>query len=391
MNLLDIALILLTLTYALSGYLRGFVSSACTALGLVLGGGLAIIVTPMIIRPQSPTPGTSAMAIGLVLLLAILGAAMGSVIGRAVRAEMKPSGLTTVDSLGGAGLTAVATLVIAWAVGYSATSAQVPFLSQQARDSTVLRTVDGVLPARSEGVVRAFTELLDTSFFPRYIDPFADETIVSVDPPDDGILADPDVQAARDRIAKISGQAEPCNRGLEGSGFVYADDRVMTNAHVVAGVSRPRVEIDGRTLDARVVVFNPDLDVAVLAVEGLGIEPLAFDESGGPGDSAAVMGFPENGPFDERAARIRSEERLRGPDIYNRGVVQRDTFAIRSLVRPGNSGGPLIGDDGRVVGVIFAASLRDPDTGYALTAEQVGADAAEGERSSEAVSTGGCA
>lgn len=391
MNWLDVVLIALTLTYALNGYLRGFVSSACTALGLIIGGGLAIIAAPVVIRPEQPTAGTSALAIAMVVIVALLGAAMGSVIGRAVRAEMQPSRLTTLDSLGGSALTAVATLVIAWAVGYSATSSQVPFLSDQARGSTVLKGVDRALPAQAESMVSAFTDLLDTSFFPRYIDPFDDETIIAVDPPDDTILSAEAVRSVRSRVAKISGQAEPCSRGLEGSGFVYAQDRIMTNAHVVAGVDDPRVEIDGRTLNADVVGFNADLDVAVLAVNGLDLTPLEFDETAGPGDDAAVMGFPENGPFDERAARIRSQERLRGPDIYNEGVVERETFALRSMVRPGNSGGPLIGENGDVIGVIFAASLRDSDTGYALTAEQVRAEADAGERSTSRVSTGGCA
>ncbi|MGZ5422847.1 MAG: trypsin-like peptidase domain-containing protein, partial [Aeromicrobium sp.] len=115
-----------------------------------------------------------------------------------------------------------------------------------------------------------------------------------------------------------------------------------------------------------------------------------FDESGKAGDAAAVLGFPENGPFDARAARIRMEQRLRSPDIYNKGQVVRQTFSIRSLVRSGNSGGPLVSEDGKVLGVIFAASITDSSTGYALTSRQVRADARLGRNATTEVSTGSC-
>src|SRR5699024_10361931 len=116
---------------------------------------------------------------------------------------------------------------------------------------------------------------------------------------------------------------------------------------------------------------DENLDVAVLAVDGLRDDPLEFDTTGEAGDDAAVLGYPENGPFDARPARIRREQRLRSPDIYNDGVVLRQVFSIRALVRSGNSGGPLVAKDGDVLGVIFAASVSDSTTGYALTAEQV--------------------
>jgi S1-C subfamily serine protease len=165
----------------------------------------------------------------------------------------------------------------------------------------------------------------------------------------------------------------------------------MTNAHVVAGVTEPTVEVGGERLSARVVLYDPNLDVAVLAVDGIDRAPLRFDVTGAAGEDAVVLGYPENGPFDARAARIRSQITMRSPDIYDQGQHLRQAFAIRGLVRSGNSGGPLVSTNGAVLGIIFAASVTDSSTGYALTADQVSAVAARGRDSSDRVATGPCA
>jgi len=165
----------------------------------------------------------------------------------------------------------------------------------------------------------------------------------------------------------------------------------MTNAHVVAGVTDPTVEADGSTYDAEVVLYDPELDVAVLEVDGLDVPSLEFDTDGDAGDTGAVLGYPEDGPYDAQPARIRAEQNLRSPDIYNDGTVEREVFSIRSLVRSGNSGGPLVSRGGDVYGVVFAASLSDDDTGYVLTAEQVADDADLGLEATGEVSTGDCA
>jgi S1-C subfamily serine protease len=189
---------------------------------------------------------------------------------------------------------------------------------------------------------------------------------------------------------KVRGEND-CGRGVEGTGFVYSPGRIMTNAHVVAGVDNPHVLVGDQEVPAQVVYYNPDLDVAVLSVPGLNRPFLRFDKSGEARDDAAVLGYPNDGPYNVQAARIRGEQRLRSPDIYGNGTVVREVFSLRSLVRPGNSGGPLLSDDGDVYGVIFAASVTDRDTGYALTADQVAQSAAAGITSNREVDTGGCA
>ncbi|MEO6470806.1 MAG: MarP family serine protease [Aeromicrobium sp.] len=390
MNLLDVCVIIVLIAYAISGYYQGFVTNLVATMGLLVGGLLAISIIPHVMGNRAPTVMSSLIALAVVVGAAIMGQAIGTYVGTDIRENIAWRPLRWVDAVGGSALSMVAVLCAAWALGYAVTGTQIPFVSTQARGSAILDRVNRIMPDGATSVLDAFNEVLDTNLFPRYLEPFENEKIVPVSPPDEEMLNTVGVRMASDSVVKILGSAN-CNRGIEGSGFVFAADRVMTNAHVVAGVSDPFVIVGQRRFHADVVEFNPRIDVAVLSVPGLGLTPLSFDQTGKAGDSAAVLGFPENGPFDARAARIRMAQNLRSPDIYNRGQVVRQTFSIRSYVRSGNSGGPLVSEDGRVLGVIFAASITDKTTGYALTAKQVSATAMAGANATAEVSTGSCA
>lgn len=390
MNSLDLLIVLVLVAYAISGYFQGFVVNLIATVGLLLGGLLAVALVPKLLSGRTPTLTTSLIALGAVIGAAAIGQGIGTYFGSDLRESMKWRPLRWVDAVAGSVLSMVAVLCAAWALGYSVSGASIPYLSSASRDSTLLERVDDVMPTQASDVLRAFNKVLDANLFPRYIDPFENEEIRAVAPPDTATLSSEGVREAAGSVVKILGEAS-CQRGIEGSGFAYAPERIMTNAHVVAGVTDPVVVVSGRRLPATVVVFDPKLDVAVLRVDGLDLAPLAFDDSGEEGDSAAILGFPENGPFDARAARIRSVMDLRSPDIYDRGELVRETYSIRGLVRSGNSGGPLVSESGDVYGVIFAASVSDSSTGYALTADQVAADANKGRSSTRRVSTGGCA
>jgi S1-C subfamily serine protease len=182
-----------------------------------------------------------------------------------------------------------------------------------------------------------------------------------------------------------------CGRSLEGTGFVYDTGRVMTNAHVVAGVDHPVVLLGGAQYRAVVVYYDPDVDVAVLSVPRLPAPALHFGMAAHTETSAAVLGFPRNGPYDVEPARVRDIQTLRSPNIYGDNNVERETYSLYARVRPGNSGGPVVNRRGRVIGVVFAASITDRRTGYALTANQVSAAAAQGDSSAVRADTGGCA
>ena len=389
MNSLDIILIVVLLAYAVSGYVQGFVVNLIATIGLLVGGLLAVALVPRFLSGNSATLSSSLLALGLVVGSAAIGQGIGTYVGSDLRRGLKWRPLRWVDAVGGSALSMVAVLCAGWALGYSVSGTTIPYLSTASRDSAILDRVDAVMPAQATSVLRAFNEVLDTNLFPRYIDPFESEDITQVGPPDAATLGSEGVRKASGSVVKILGEAK-CNRGIEGSGFAYAEGRVMTNAHVVAGVTDPTIVVGGQRRDATVVLFDPKLDVAVLAVEP-GLPTLDFDTSGEAGQKAAILGFPENGPFDARAARIRNEMRLRSPDIYDKGQTVREAFSVRGLVRSGNSGGPLVSEDGDVLGLIFAASITDSSTGYALTATQVADDARAGIAATSEVSTGGCA
>ncbi len=390
MNVLDWFLVVLVLAYAVSGYWQGFIAGAFATGGLLLGGLFGIWLAPRLLGDADPALWVSLAALFVVLVCASFGQAILQYAGAKIRSRITWQPARALDAVGGAALSMAAVLVVAWALGVAVSGSKLPWASREVRDSAVLQRVNGVMPPDAVEALNSFNDVVGSSFFPRYLEPFAREQIINVGPPPGRVARDPDVQRAQQSVFKIRGE-NSCDRGVEGSGFLYAPDRVMTNAHVVAGVDKPVVLAGESEKPARVVYYNSKTDVAVLAVDGVRGPFLRFDRDGRPRQAGAVLGYPQDGPYNVQAARIRGEQRLRSPDIYGNGTVIREVFSLRALVRPGNSGGPLVSSAGRVLGVIFAASVSDGDTGYALTAEQVSDAAAQGLTRSNTVSTGDCA
>ncbi len=390
MNGLDWLLVVLVLAYAISGYWQGFIAGAFATAGLLIGGFFGIKLAPVLLGDVSPSLWVSLAALLVVLVSASFGQAVLQFTGARIRSGVRWQPARALDAIGGAALSMAAVLVVAWALGVAVSGAKLPWVSQEVRASLVLQRVNRVMPTSAVAVLNEFNDVVGSSFFPRYLEPFAPERIATVQRPPSGIARDPDVTRAERSVYKIRGQ-NSCGRGVEGTGFLYGPGRVMTNAHVVAGVGSPGILVGDREVRAKVVYYNPETDIAVLSVAGLHAAQLRFDRGGRPRQGAAVLGYPQDGPFDVQAARIRGRQRLRSADIYGTGTVVREVFSLRSRVRPGNSGGPLVSSAGTVLGVIFAASVTDSDTGYALTARQVSAAAAGGLSSSTAVGTGDCA
>jgi S1-C subfamily serine protease len=391
MNGLDWLLIVVVVAYAFSGYRQGFVVGAMSTFGLLAGGYLGVVVTPALLDRFASSMSLSVIALFMVLVFATLGQAVGALIGSLMRERITWQPVRSVDAVGGAALSSAAVLLVAWALAVAVTSSQMTYLNQEVRTSKVLHGVDAALPGEADGAVQAFSNIVNSSRFPRYLEPFATEHIRPVAPPRSAIARRPGVDRAANSVVKVIGTASDCGESVEGSGFVFADDRVMTNAHVVAGVSDPVVQLAGDQYDATTVLYDSDTDVAVLAVGGLDARSLMFAADGNHrGRTAAVLGFPENGPYDIEPARIRDEQRLSSPDIYGSGHVERNVYSLYAKVRPGNSGGPLVSARGRVLGVVFAASVSDSRTGYALTADQVSKDAHDGIIAHREVGTGAC-
>ena len=391
-DLLDILLLAAGVLFAVSGYRRGFAVGALSFLGFLGGGILGARLAPRV-AATSPLQGldTTLVALALVFLLATVGQLLASVVGGRLRGTLTWGPARLVDAALGALVSVGSLLLVVWLVATAVASAPYPRLASQVRRSVVVAAVDAAVPDSARRFFDGFRRLVDDRGFPDVFGALDPTRTTDVGPPDPALAASPVVAAVRAQVLKVTGVAPSCSRRIEGSGFVYAPERVMTNAHVVAGVKEPSVEVGGRQLAARVVLYDPARDVAVLQVRGLRIAPLAFAAApAAAGAGALVVGFPQDGPFRADAARVRETERARGPDIYGTNTVVREVYALRALVQPGNSGGPLVDPAGAVLGVVFAAAADRTDTGYALTAAEVAGDADQGRRATATVGTQGC-
>lgn len=391
MNLLDWVLVVLVCAYALSGYWQGFITGAFATIGLIVGGLGGIWLSPRLFGKADPSLWVSIGALFLVLVCASLGQAVFQHVGSLVRARVTWQPVRALDAIGGAALSVVAVLLVTWMLGVAISGSRIPTVGPLVRNSLVLRQVDQVMPASAQQALTSFNDVVGSSFFPRYLEPFARERIVAVKPAPRTVLRDPDITSASASVFKIRGNNR-CGQGVEGTGFLYSPGKVMTNAHVVAGVPRPKVIVDGDSVSATVVYYDPRTDVAVLALGSEAAAPyLSFDTTGNSKDVGVIAGYPNDGPYTTSPARIRIAQRLRSPDIYGRGSITREVFSLRGNVEPGNSGGPLLATNGKVYGVVFAASVSDASTGYALTAQQVAEAATAGITATDPVSPGGCA
>ena len=390
-DLLDVILLVASLLFAVSGYRQGFVVGVLSFVGFLGGGVLGAKVAPQVARSSLFHSLPEALVgLAVVFVAASLGQVLATVVGAAVRNRLTFKPARQADAIAGAAVSVVSLLLVSWLVGTAVASSPFPKIASQVRRSYVLGTVNGLMPTQANAFFASFKRLINDRGFPDVIGPFASSRAPKVAAPDPRLAASAVVQRARTQVLKITGEAPSCGRRIEGSGFVYAPDRIMTNAHVVAGVRSPKVQVGGRTLSATVVLYDSGRDVAVLAVPGLGRTPLRFGPQARAGADAIVVGYPQDGPFTPVPARVAIKQNAQGPDIYQSRTVTREIYALRAQVLPGNSGGPLLAPNGAVYGVVFAAAADDPKTGYALTAKEVAGDAARGSTATARVSTRGC-
>ena len=378
-NALDVALVAVGVLFALSGYRQGFVMGSLSFVGFLGGGLLGARMAPRIaeLEPLVPFP-RAVVGLAVVFVTATLGQLLATLVGGALRRRLTWRPARQLDALGGAAVSVISLLLVAWLVGRAVASSPYTSLASQVRRSVVMTTVDGLVPQAGLRLFSDFRTLISGRGFPEVFSDLQPVDEARVPPPDARLAADPVVVEVEPSVLKITGIAASCRRRIEGSGFVYAPERVMTNAHVVAGVREPEVEVDGRRLPARVVLFDPARDIAVLAVEGLRRPALAAaPEPARPGADAIVVGYPQDGPFRPDPARVIRTQEARGQDIYQEETVVREIYSVRGTVRQGNSGGPLIDRTGRVLGVVFAAAADDRTIGYVLTWDEVDESARE--------------
>jgi S1-C subfamily serine protease len=392
-DLLDLILIVLVIAFGVAGYRQGFIIGVLSFVGFIGGGAIGAAFGPRIARSVTANPAWQAVAaIVVVFLAAMIGQLIASGIGVAMRSRLTWRPATVVDAVGGAGVSAIAVLLIAWLIGSAVAYAPFPVISRQVNNSAMLRVIDRLMPQAANVWFSDFRSLLASGPYAQVFGALGAEGALNLQPPDTAVLGSAGLAAARASIVKVEGIAPGCSHRIEGSGFVYAHGHVITNAHVVAGVTEQQevITAGGATFSAHVVLYDPKRDVAVLYAPSLGARPLRFAGPASSGADAIVAGYPLDGPFTAVAARVGPSQNATSPDIYQSSQVTRQIYSIYADVRPGNSGGPLLTRQGTVDGVVFAAAISVQHTGYALTANEVASDAAAGADATLPASTGGC-
>ncbi len=392
-DLLDLILVALAAAFAVAGYRQGFIVGVLSFVGFLGGAAIGAVISPGIARALVKASTQQALvAIVVVFLAAMLGQLLASVLGASMRSRVTWRPAAFVDAIGGAVVSVLSVLLIAWLIGSAVANAPFRGIASQVSRSAVLRGVDGLMPQSAHTMFSDFRRMVASGPYTQVFGALGAESTPPVAPPSAAVLTSAGLGRAAGSIVKIVGTAPSCSRRIEGSGFVYAPGHVLTNAHVVAGVTGGPAVItrDHVSYRATVVLFDPERDIAVLDVPGLTARPLQFLQTASTGSDAIVAGYPLDHDFTAVPARVGTEQPTTVPDIYQAHTVTRQIYSVRAVVQPGNSGGPLLAPSGRVYGVVFAAAVGVQDTGYALTAPEVSSDAQRGATATAAVSTQGC-
>lgn len=394
MTLLDLLVLLAVLLFAASGYRRGLAATLVVVALTAAGAWLGLALLPWVvdrIGDSSATRNTAA------LLTLIIPAAIGAAISRRLLRRLRGRHFTRgplrwLDGVGGALAASAALLGVLWISGNALLGSQHTSVALQnhIRQSATMHTLTDRLPPQTAGWANRASGALSEAGFPQILNPFQSAAAAGVAEPSGDAVTTAATRVAQQSTVKVTGPVEGTGRASEGSGFVYGNGLVMTNAHVVAGVDHPSVQISGvgEHLPASVVLFAPSTDAAVLRVPALDAPVAAFaEEDAKTGDSAVVAGYPENGSLDLQAATVATRTNTTTQNAYGESTVSRDVYQVRSTVRPGNSGGPLLSTDGHVYGMIFARSTGHLGTGYALAADQLRALAEQGAQAEGPVET----
>ena len=389
MNLFDVGAVVLLVVGVILGFRSGALPQVGGLAGALLGGGLAIIALPLVelaVASLEPWP-KAIVVLGWLLISVGIGETVGSGIGRALALRVGRGVLGVMDQLAGSLLGAAQAVLIVWLAGGLMAVGPIPRAAAQAQTSTSVRALATVLPPPTEIAVE-LGRLLDASRLP--------DVFVGLEPvpaPPVERPSDPRAQAIADAAAgtTVKVQAQTCGAISSGTGFAIAADYIVTNAHVIAGGRTLRVILDGRPLEAVAVLFDADMDVAVLHVPRLGARPLRF-ASTDPGRSAegAALGFPGGAELTAIPAAVAARYDALGRDIYGRDRVNRKILELRAAIERGDSGGPFVLVDGSVGGVVFAESRSEEDVGYALSPVSVAVEVAPAVGRTTPVDTGDC-
>jgi S1-C subfamily serine protease len=391
-NPLDLIAVLLIVLALLLGFRSGALPQVGGLLGAIGGGALVVLALPSLADPLSTLdPALRPFIVLSALILAVgLGESIGSSLGRSAARTLGTGVLGAADRVAGGFVGMAQALLIIWLIGGLLAIGPMPRLTEAAQTSTAVRGLNAVLPPPGE-IAADLGTLLDDSGLPEVFIGLEPLPRAPVDLPDDGIARTigERAMASTFRIA-----AETCGYVSSGSGVVIADDVVVTNAHVVAGAGRRGVQlvsVDGDRHDAQVVLFDPDLDVALLRATDLGAPALAFaPDDPGRGAAGAALGYPGGSGLTVIPAAVAGAYPATGRDIYGVDTIRRQLLELHAEIERGDSGGPFVLTDGTIGGLVFAEARTDPEVGYALTATQVAGRVMSELDRTDAVDTGDC-
>lgn len=387
MNLIDVLIVVLCIGSILRGFRIGLARQLGSTVGFIVGLFIGSWISNLFSNYF-----TSSLSRSLGSLFIVLGAGftfmtLGEILG--IRLKLKlvhHHSFDTVDEGFGSVMAVVTTLFTAWLVASILVLGPVTGLQQEIKHSHIINRLTGSLPPATK-LLSSLDKLVNPNGFPevfRGLEPNPGNAKL----PDLGTF-NTAVATTRASIVKVEGTG--CGGIVEGSGFVFADGRIVTNAHVVAGVAAPKVLDNNGLHDTKVVLFDPDVDIAVLIVNNLAGKPLSINSTEqAAGSAAVVLGYPGGGDFDAQPAAVIDRFAAYGRNIYGQGNTVRDVYSLKAKVIPGNSGGPVIAVDGSVIGVVFATSTTYNNVGYALTGQQVAAELAAAKTTNNKVATGSC-
>lgn len=386
---LDLAIIAILIAYLVYGYRTGLIRSLAGVLGVVIGGFLAVLLVPLVSAlvtdPTLRTFATIATVVILVVGCYYGGAALGSVIQSRTKGRR---GLRGVDRAFGAVLTTIIAALVISMLATSISALGIPVASQAIASSSVLRGINDITPTPVQAFLAQIRSATVDQSLPRIAQAFGGTGSTTI--PD--VNTDtPALNTAAQSVVRITGNAYACGQSQSGSGFVISHDRIITNAHVVAGIAHPVVDVrNGPALASTVVYFDPTGDLAVLAVPDLPLKPLDLGSTASVGTKGVGDGYPYGGPFDSYAAGIDNVGTINVENIYSSASNPREIYSLAASVQEGDSGGPLMTTSGTVVGVIFAKGATTPNVGYAITMKSVAPVAAKASSLTAGVSSGPC-
>jgi S1-C subfamily serine protease len=389
MNLLDVIIILLLISAVYRGYELGLTRQLFSTVGFFFGLFLGSFLQRFTIQLVHTPISKALVALMTTLGLAFFFLGIGEQVGLRLRDTVTRWKLGKADGVSGSILAGVTLLVTVWLAAAILLTLPLKNTQEQIRGSAIISRLNGSLPPATS-VLTGLGHLINPNGFPQVFT--GNEPALEGNTTVPGIS--PQLQAAinKDKVSVVKFEGIGCGGIVNGSGFVVDSDLVATNAHVVAGVSRVYVRDGNGQHTGTVVWFDPELDFAVVRVDNLAGPPLLIKDGLVPNDTkGAVLGYPGGGPLTAGGALVLDPFIARGRDIYNHSVTEREIYSLAAHVIPGNSGGPVIAEDGTVFGVVFAESTTYDNVGYALTTSQIQSAVAQARAQARAVSNGSCA